>query len=216
MISFVLGTVAICVSANDSQRLSGATKQEAKKDHQPYNMPGFNFGKTDLDQTSPLNFRDSNFSGAIFSGTVEKPKIITNIDFSGCNLAFADFSHTVIVKCRFDGANLEQANFNGAKIKTVRFDKANIFYGSFNKANIEEVSFTKTNLQCTSWDAAVGYRISHEGADERGRTGSMSENHCSHDDTITSGFFRPFTCPGRRAKPSLNNVGGFESSITKK
>ena len=75
-------------------------------------------------------------------------------DFSGANLAFADFSRAFIT-ASFRGANLQGANFWEANVKTSDFSGANLQGASFAGAAIDGAVFENANLIGVSFAGAT-------------------------------------------------------------
>jgi|GEM_PF-5711469 len=185
---------AVKTHGNDFERLM--QKLEAHPQNEVLNLPNHDFCPINLDSAAPLSFKGSNFRNANFSGMLENPKIITNVDFSNCNLDRADFSHTIITKCKFNNAQLNKANFNNTVIKFTSFNGAELTNSNLSGSDQESVGFDSANLQCSIWNDANIFRVSFTRSDERGIIKkNIKENHCSHEDAIKTKFLESFKCP---------------------
>lgn len=194
LLTFTFFTNAYAKEGNDLKRLENMISSHPQ--NEILNLPNNDFRSHNLDMEQLLSFKGSNFEKANFSGTAENPKIITNIDFSNCNLNKADFSHTIITKCKFNNAQLNKANFDGAVIKFSSFHSAFLSDSNFSNTNQESVGFDSANLQCSIWDNANIFRLSFTRSDERGiLKKNIKENHCSHEDAIKTKLLETFNCP---------------------
>ena len=85
-------------------------------------------------------------------------------DFSGKNLAFADFrdqdlsganfSNAYLINAKFDGANLEAADFSGARANNVTFRDARLSDASFAGAEVELADFSGASMTGTDFNDA--------------------------------------------------------------
>jgi uncharacterized protein YjbI with pentapeptide repeats len=182
---------------DDLKRLENVISSHPQRE--VLDLPNHDFRLTNLDMDDLLSFKGSNFEKANFSGTLQKPKIITNIDFSNCNLNGADFSYTIITKCKFNNAQGLQANFKGSTLKFSSFHSIFLSDSNFTDTNQESVGFDSANLQCSVWDNANIFRLSFTRSDERGMVKkNIKESHCSHENAITTKFMENFQCPASK------------------
>jgi len=80
---------------------------------------------------------------------------IKGMQFSGSQLANANFYHATLSLSLFDTAVLEESNFNHTKIYCVNFKKANMTRSSFQNSYLEKVYFTSTNLNKANFRQAT-------------------------------------------------------------
>jgi uncharacterized protein YjbI with pentapeptide repeats len=100
-----------------------------------------------LDASTKVSFTNHDFvKNAFFCGTAKQPKIIRNIDFSGCTLENADFSYCKIINCKFKGANMINANFSNTIIDSTSFKDAKLANAKFNHARITFSTFWGATL----------------------------------------------------------------------
>jgi len=109
-------------------------------------LPGVNLRNVSMKHGC---FRDSDLSGADFSGSVLEESILEN-----CNLTNASLSGVPAKKCRFNKSNLENATLAGA----------NLFMGSLRKARIVNADFSDSNLFAVDLYKATVGETNFEGA----------------------------------------------------
>lgn len=167
---------------SDAEKIEKMVKPNVSE---TFKLPNHDFRPMNLDSSRRVEMRNSNFKGANFSGTPDKPKIIRNIDFTGSDLTGADFSYTNITKCRFNEAKVDGAKFKGSNIKFSGFRDSTVNAADFSESKMESVGFNKSALLCTTWEGAKLFRVSFAYSDERGRTGKVEEKDCSHEKSQT-------------------------------
>jgi len=197
LLTFILFSNVCAKENNDLKRLENIIQSQPQ--NEGLNLPKHDFRTVNLDMENLLSFKGSNFEKANFSGTLQNPKVITNIDFTNCNLNEADFSYTIITKCKFNNSQLNKANFDGAVIKFTSFHSAFLTESNFSSTNQESVGFDSANLQCSAWDNANIFRLSFTRSDERGLVkNNIKEKHCSHEDGVGTKLLESFKCPSTK------------------
>ena len=181
------------VKAGDIERLQKML--DTQKRSNPLDLPNHDFRAQSFDAQETLSFVNSNFQNGNFSGTVDNPKRINNIDFSECNLGNANFSYCIITHCKFNDAQLKGVKFEGSTIKFTSFRRAVMPEANLNLTQQESVGYDEANITCSTWVGADLFRVSFTRTDERGMDKTdLKERDCSHEYAVTTGLFDSFSC----------------------
>ncbi len=77
-------------------------------------------------------------------------------DFTGSNLARADFSHTSLRKALFDRANLKGASFGDASMREAQMLEANLCQSGFERTDLTGAQLVRSNFyEADFWDAVT-------------------------------------------------------------
>ncbi|MCP3874463.1 MAG: DUF2169 domain-containing protein [Desulfobacteraceae bacterium] len=119
---------------------------------------------TEMRASDGCIFENCSFKMAIAPDSIWTGAVLTESDFSFCELKGSDFSKTTLNKANFQAAECSSSRFGNASIKEAMFVQTNLFeanlektdlgYSNFSGANLYGVEFLEARLDQTTFEGA--------------------------------------------------------------